>query len=157
MAPRVSFQPLRSHLAYPGFSKQCEPQDGWHCEQDQRYTETVSHVAEQSWVPLPYCSPPGCPFPIESLASSACVSLQTIHFWRLDKSPLSGPGRGPPSCNTWTNSTCIPWELVTNKHTGAHRRLSESEIRVEKGNLFSQPSRRFQYTLKFETHCSEGT
>ena len=66
--------------------------------------ETSSHAAEQfSWVPLPYCSPPGCPFPIKSLALSAHVSPQTIHFLVLDKSPVSGPGRGPPSCNnvTW--------------------------------------------------------
>ena len=62
--------------------------------------ETASHLTEPfSWVPLPYCSPPGCPFPIKSLALSAHVSPWTIHFWVLDKSPLSGPGRGPPSCN----------------------------------------------------------
>ena len=48
--------------------------------------ETASHVAEQfSWVPLPCCSPPGRPFPIKSLALSARVSSQTIHFWVLDK------------------------------------------------------------------------
>ena len=65
--------------------------------------ETVSHAAEQfSWVPLPYCSPPGCPFPIKSLALSAHVSPRTIHFWMLDKSPVSGPGRGTPSCNRFT-------------------------------------------------------
>ena len=65
--------------------------------------ETASHMAEQfSWVPLPYCSPPGCPFPIKSLALSAHVSPQTIHFRVLDKSPVSGPGRGPPSCNRIT-------------------------------------------------------
>ena len=63
--------------------------------------ETASHVTEQfSWVPLPYCSPPGCPFPIKSLALSAQVSPRTIHFRVLDKSPVSGPGRGPPSCNS---------------------------------------------------------
>ena len=63
--------------------------------------ETVSHAAEQfSWVPLPYCSPPGCPFLIRSLALSAHVSPRTIHFWMLNKSPVSGPGRSPPSCNT---------------------------------------------------------
>ena len=62
--------------------------------------ETASHMAEQfSWVPLPYCSPPGCPFPIKSLALSIHVSPQTIHFRVLDKSPVSGPGRGPPACN----------------------------------------------------------
>ena len=64
-------------------------------------TKIVSHAAEQFWVPLPYCSPPGCPFPIKSLALSAHVSPQTIHFQVFDKSPVSGPGRGPPSCNKW--------------------------------------------------------
>ena len=62
--------------------------------------ETASHVAQQSsWAPLPSCSPPGRPFPIKSLALSARVSPRTIHFRVLDKSPLSAPGRGPPSCN----------------------------------------------------------
>ena len=62
--------------------------------------ETSSHVAELfSWVPLPYCSLPGCPFPIKSLALSAHVSPRTILLWVLDKSPVLGPGRGPPSCN----------------------------------------------------------
>ena len=60
--------------------------------------KTVSHVTEQfSRVPFPYCSPPGCLFPIKSLALSARVSPRTIHFRVLDKSPVSGPGRGPPS------------------------------------------------------------
>ena len=60
--------------------------------------ETVSHVAEQfSWVPLPCCSLPRHPFPIKSFALSAHVSPRTIHFQVLDKSPLWGPGRGPPS------------------------------------------------------------
>ena len=62
--------------------------------------ETTNHVTEQfSWVPFPSCSPPRCPFPIKYLALSAHVSPQTIHFQVLDKSPVSGPGRGPPSCN----------------------------------------------------------
>ena len=62
--------------------------------------ETVSHLAELfSWVPLPYCTPHGCPFTIKSLALSAHVSPWTIYFWVLDKSPVLGPGRGPSS---WT-------------------------------------------------------
>ena len=53
-------------------------------------------MAEQfSWVPLPYCSPPGHLFPIKSLALSAYVSPWTIHFQVLDRSPVSGP-RGVP-------------------------------------------------------------
>ena len=67
--------------------------------------ETASHMPELfSWVPLPYCCPHRCPFPIKSLALSAHVSPQTIHFWVLDKSPVLCPGRGPPSCNSNT-----PW------------------------------------------------
>ena len=65
--------------------------------------ETVSHVAELfSGVNLPYCFPPRCPFPIKSLALSAHLSPGTIHFQVLDKSPVSGPERGPPSCNIIT-------------------------------------------------------
>ena len=66
--------------------------------------EAASHAAELfSWVPLPYCFPPGYPFPIKPLASSACVSPWTVHFRVLDESPVSGPGRGPPSCNSSTS------------------------------------------------------
>ena len=74
--------------------------------------ETASHVAELfSWVPLPSCSPPGCPFSIKSLALSAHVSPWTIHFRVLDKSPVSGPGRGPLS----SNSSGVKWELHSNR------------------------------------------
>ena len=67
--------------------------------------ETVSHMAEQfSWFPLPYCSLPQWPFPIKSLALSARESPWTTHFQVLDKSPLSGPGRHPPSCNMRTET-----------------------------------------------------
>ena len=62
-----------------------------------------THMAELfSWFPLPSWSPPRCPFPIKSLALSVHVSPQTIHFRVLDKSPVSGLGRGPPSCNNTT-------------------------------------------------------
>ena len=52
------------------------------------------------------------PFPIKSLALSAHVSPRTIHFQALDKSPVSGPGRSPPSCNKRTDAeaeTPILW------------------------------------------------
>ena len=75
--------------------------------------ETASHVAEQfSWVPLPYCSPPGCPFPTKSLALSAHVSPWTIHFQVLDKSPVLGPGRGPPSCNSSAVSALLMFSVA---------------------------------------------
>ena len=74
--------------------------------------ETASHVAEQfSWVPLPCRSLPGRPFPIKPFALSARVSPRTIHFRVLDNSPLWGPGRGLPSCNSlitqlWKRMSC---------------------------------------------------
>ena len=71
--------------------------------------KTASHETQLfSWVPLPYCSLPGCPFPIKSPALSADVSPRTIHFWVLDKSPVSGPGRGPLSCNNWIFFLLLP-------------------------------------------------
>ena len=76
--------------------------------------ETGSHVAELfSWGPLPYYSPPGCPFPIKDLALSARMSPWTIHFRVLVKTPVSGPGRGPPSCNTKIH--ILVWEGTGNK------------------------------------------
>ena len=42
------------------------------------------------------------PSPIKSPALSAHVSPRTIHFQVLDKSPVLGPGRGPPSCKNIT-------------------------------------------------------
>ena len=78
-----------------------------------------------SWVPSPYCSPPGCPFPVKSLALSAHVSPQTIHFQVLDKSPVLGHGRGPPSCNTkihilvWEGTNLSLW------HCQCHFYLAE--------------------------------
>ena len=63
-------------------------------------SDTMSHVAEQfSWVPLHCFSPPGHPFPMNSVALSVPGSPQTIHFQMLGKSPLLILGRAPPSCN----------------------------------------------------------
>ena len=51
----------------------------------------VSHMAEPfSWTPLPSYSPPRRLFPIKSLALSARVSPQTLHFPVIEKSPLLG-------------------------------------------------------------------
>lgn len=50
-APRVFFQPLISHLAYPGFSnqcRQCEQRDNWHRQQNHlpKYPSLHSLVAQ---------------------------------------------------------------------------------------------------------------
>ena len=57
--------------------------------------ETVSHVAELfSWVPLPYCSPPGCPFPNKiSCFVSTCVSSDNS-FPSVRQEPTCGPQKG---------------------------------------------------------------
>ena len=73
--------------------------------------EPASHVAELiSWVPLPSCSPSGHHFPIKSLAFSGPVFSRTIHFQVLVKSPVSGPRRGLPSCNTKIH--ILVWEGI---------------------------------------------
>ena len=91
--------------------------------------KTASHEAELfSWVPLPYCSPTGCPVPIKSLALSADVFPRTIHFRVLGKSPVSGPGRGPLSCNSGgTNFTqANTAKRVPEKHLFLLYRLCQS-------------------------------
>ena len=56
--------------------------------------ETASHVAELfSWVPLPSCSPPGCLFPIKSLALSAHVSPRDS-FLSVRQEPSFGFWKG---------------------------------------------------------------
>ena len=58
--------------------------------------ETASHMTELfSWIPLPYCSPPRCPFPIKSLALSARVSLDNS-FPSVRQEPSFGPWKGSP-------------------------------------------------------------
>ena len=55
---------------------------------------TVSHMAEQfSWVPLPYWSLPGCPFPIVSCFVSICVSLDNS-FPSVRQEPILKPWKG---------------------------------------------------------------
>ena len=108
--PSATRNPSRWHLSW--LSNVCatrkDPESEWLAKDNAETNpitikpKTGSHQAEQfSWIPLPYCSPPGVggSFPIKSLALSACVSPQTTHFRVLDKSPLSGPGRSPSSCN----------------------------------------------------------
>ena len=59
--------------------------------------EVVSHMAEQSsWFPLPCCSLPRHPFPIKSLALSACVSPWTNHFQSVRQEPILRPWNQSP-------------------------------------------------------------
>ena len=104
LPPRILLSGI--HLAEQGVHHRKDSESEWLAKDNPETNpisikpKTASHVTELfSWVPLPYCSPPGCPFPIKSLALSAHVSPQTIHFRELDKSQVSGPGRSPPSCN----------------------------------------------------------
>ena len=70
--------------------------------------ETASHPAEQfSWVLLPYFSPPGTLSNKISCFVSTCVSEDNSFLFLLDKSPVSGPGRDPSSCNTCVESSLV--------------------------------------------------
>ena len=76
--------------------------------------ESVSPRGASSWAPLPSGSPLlGRPFPVRSLALAACVSPREIHSQMLDKSPLSGPERGPVSATQRVPSGII--KFVTRK------------------------------------------
>ena len=108
MPPSTSQNPSRWHLSW--LSNACTTRKDPESEQlakDNPETnpftikpEILNQGEEQfSWVSLPCCSLPGCPFPIKSLPLSACVSPRTILLWVSDKSPLPGPGRSPSSCN----------------------------------------------------------
>ena len=58
--------------------------------------DTASHVAKRfSWAPSPSCSPPGRPFPIKSLAFSACFSSDNS-FLSVRQEPSFGPWKGTP-------------------------------------------------------------
>ena len=59
--------------------------------------ETVSHVAEQfSWFPYSPALRQGALFQWSLLL---CQRVCLLAFLSVSLSPLSGPGRGPPSCN----------------------------------------------------------
>ena len=57
------------------------------------------------------------------------MSPRTIHFWVLDKIPVWGPGRGPPSCNKWR----LWWD--------SSLRLTSWPLRVFRGQLACQWTR----------------
>ena len=70
-------------------------------ESPHRKPRTASRVQSlPPGAPPPAALPRG-PFPVTSPALSARVSSDNS-FLVLDESPLSGPGRGPPSCNTFS-------------------------------------------------------
>ena len=127
--PRIPFTSI--HLGWAACATREDSESEWLAKDHPETNpitikrETAGHAAEQfSWVPLPYCSPLGCPFPIKSLVLSAYVSSRTIHFWVLDKSPVLGPGRGPPSCNTRTTAKSSPGLLQLQKAWAHQQTLS---------------------------------
>ena len=68
------------------------------------------------------------------------MSPQTIHFRVLDKSPVSGPGRGPLSCNNSiifsilsTNFLSIVFlKLLDHSKVGGDKYCLKNEIKKEK-------------------------
>ena len=77
--PTTSQNPSRCHLPWLSnvSATRKNPESEW-LDKEKPETnpitikpKTLSHMAEQSsWVPLPSCSPPRCPFPIKSLVLS---------------------------------------------------------------------------------------
>ena len=83
---------------------------------------------------------------MKSFAWSACVSPQTTHFQVLEKSTLSGPGRGTPSCRhhpSWSEKDRYPKISLTcgTKTTTkdqAHRYNNKKEYKTSKPILCTQ-------------------
>ena len=66
--------------------------------------ETASHMAEQfSWVPLPYCSIPGHPFPIKSYCFVNRYVSSDNSFPSVRQEPTLGPWKGSLSCSITIN------------------------------------------------------
>ena len=67
---------------------------------------------------------------------SGCMPPWTIHFQVSDTSPLSGSGRGPPSCKTmrWNAEGCWPHDVIMSSlFTAGHKRWSEPKGGTELG------------------------
>ena len=70
--------------------------DNWETNPITIKPKTASHVTELfSWVPLTYCSPLGCPFPIKSRFVSTCVSLDNS-ILSVRQEPSFGPWKMSP-------------------------------------------------------------
>ena len=95
--------------------------------------EIASHEAKQlSWVPFPYCSLPGRPFPITSLPF--CVSLDSSFLNVRQKSSL-GPWKwGPPSCNISNSQSCWVQWLQQPKVASVRNKDTRSQGKVH-GNV----------------------
>ena len=84
--------------------------------------EPTSCTGEQfSLAHVPCCSPPGCPFPIKSLALPARVSPWTTHFQVLANSLFADPERGPP--------------LVQPPQAEEHRFLQQTPGRLDQNKI----------------------
>ena len=77
------------------------------------------------------------PFPIRPLALPARVSPWTLHFWVLDRSPLSSPGSSPHTCSRSAKRTIDWFSFIPSlSHywfagmaiTKCHRRLSSRRL-----------------------------
>ena len=92
--------------------------------------ETASHLAEQfSWVPLPYSSPPGCPFPVKSLALSAHVSSDNSFPSVRQESALGALEGRPPLPTTVAMGITYLWPNWPPglKNTRFHTKISHSQ------------------------------
>ena len=116
----TGFTPLLWECFFAKQKSQGFVTDHWSSGQDLALTAaTLPQLLARDGNPASSCcrlraskiSPPGFPypaaiqlvsFPNKYLALSVHVSPQTIHFRELDKSPPSRPGRGIPSCNTYS-------------------------------------------------------
>ena len=89
---------------------------------------------------LTYCSPPGCPFPIKSLALSSCVSLDNS-FLSVRQEPSFGPWKGSPflqqMATTKGHLLCWDWHPAHSGYSGASLPANEPDPAAATGTLLS--------------------
>ena len=90
--------------------------------------------------------PARVPLPKKVSFLLVCVSPQTIHFWVLDKSPLSGPGRGPPFCNVRKVITMVKLINITITAHSDHF-VCMCVVRTSKIYLPSKQASGLQYSI----------
>ena len=132
MAPWVSFQPVSSHLAYPGFSKQCKHQDNWRHEQDQRYnwcTQQDTQQVEEPKAPLDGGSqwPPDSMWHCVAVILSACALVENREAWMGPQTARKWRYRPwVPICRTrwhrllltpWGGFSWLPWRWILVVHS----------------------------------------
>ena len=106
----------------------------------------MSHVAEQfSWIPLPYCSPPGCPLPIKSLALSDNCLLSVRH------EPTLGALEGDPLPTTKLGDKRL-YKFTWDTQNSEQSVCEEAQIRPGKQTIWRVCEMTWRKIYRWKSH-----